>query len=77
LLKKSLYKSDTREPKQVLDGEPGDADGLDHCQLWVVLRVSILADDADRRNGVDGHGGGRNDDEADRDDTHDLKNEFI
>jgi hypothetical protein len=30
------------EPKYVLQGEPGDTDGLDHGQLGVVDLVAVL-----------------------------------
>ena len=63
----------TCKSEQVLDGEPGDADGFHHGQLGIVGRVAVLVDDADRGDGVDRHGGRRQHHERDGDDAHDLE----
>ena len=47
----------TCQSEQIFNGEPHDANSLDHGQLRVVLRISGLVDDGHRRDGVGRHSG--------------------
>ncbi len=60
----------TDESKDVLDGEPGYADRLDHGQVLVVLAVLSLQ----VGDGVEGHADGGHDDEGDGDYADHLRN---
>ena len=63
----------TCQPEEVLDGEPHDADGFDHGQLRVVLRVPVFVHDRHRGDGVGRHAGRRQHHERDGDDAHELE----
>ena len=64
----------TCEPEDVLDGEPGDADGLDHGQVDVVGGLArLLVHSLQVGQRVQRHPDRRRDDERDRDQAHDLK----